>query len=852
MSSTFAKRLETFGDSIAIRTDEGATVSYSELAERSDAFARRLGGVRRLVLIEATNTLEPLIAYLGALRGDHPVILAAASSDNRRLVETFQPDAHFSKVDGSWQLRLDPSPPARLHPELAVLLSTSGTTGATKLVRLSASAIDANARSIIEYLGITTDDRAVTSLPFHYSYGLSVVNSHLMAGACLLLTDGSVVDAGFWSFLAEGEATSLAGVPYTYELLERIGFRAKIPRSLRTLTQAGGRLAPQLVTSLSEWASHNGLRFFVMYGQTEATARMAYLPPNIAAARPDAIGVPIPGGKFELLGEDGRLVAGADQSGELVYRGPNVMMGYAVKREDLARGADIGPLHTGDIAIRGADGIYKIVGRMSRFAKIFGLRISLDEVESRLRTLGHSGASASDDQAIYLAVLGEGDPEIIASHLSMAYKIPQAVFQISFCSDLPTLPSGKIDYQAILKSGKTNAPFPPAVPADQPIASAFARSFPRATVGPQDTFVTLGGDSLNYVSMSLELEQVLGFLPADWEQLTLAELAALTPRQGPQHWWSLRSIETEVVLRMLAILAVVVNHASDLVVGGGAEVLLILAGYNLSRYQASRLKIGESFTFVTSFMRRIILPYFLMLSLYLIAKRTFDFASLLMVSNFFGRYGSLIEPFWFLEVLLQSFLIVALLTQLKPVQLSISRNPWLFGLVFLGAAIAIKCAALALFHHEHLQNRTPDAALPLIALGWCAHNATTNHRRLLITLVILSFALLSLTGLSNLWFQYPYPSRISHAVWLSVCAVGLLWIRQVPLPTILHSVVASIAAASFYIYLAHVIPLWVIYWKLGVEDLAPNLVAAVSLGVGVWLLVERSTELRSRLSSRPT
>lgn len=848
---TFAHELQSFGEAVALRTEDGLAVSYRELAARADAFAAKLGQKRRLLLIEAENAIEPLVAYLGALRGGHPVILAAAGSDNERVVATFKPSATFIRKGETWDLQLGCGEEAPMHPDLSVLLSTSGTTGATKLVRLSGAAVDANARSIVEYLGIGADDRAITSLPFHYSYGLSVVNSHLMAGATVLLTDRSVVDPEFWAFASVGEATSLAGVPYTYELLERAGFRDKVLPALRTLTQAGGRLAPEAVQRIAEWSATRGIRFFVMYGQTEATARMAYLPPEVAASRPEAIGVAIPGGRFELVGEDGAAIQTPGQAGELVYYGPNVMMGYATAPADLAAGQELNALRTGDLAVRGADGLYRIVGRNSRFAKIFGLRISLDEVEAEVRRLGGSGVVVSDDEAIYVAVTSTSELRDLGQQLAARYKVPESIFQLTSWDDLPRLPSGKVDYQSILGASKAaGVPSARTGGAKEPIAAAFARSFPRAAIRARDSFVSLGGDSLNYVSISMEIEEALGYLPEDWEQRTIAQLASLSPRSLPLRWWSPRTIETEVVLRMLAILAVVVNHASDYVVGGGAEVLLILAGYNLSRYQAGRLQAGDSFEFVRSFARRIILPYFGLLCFYLLAKRTLDVPSLLMLSNFFGRFGSLIEPFWFLEVLLQSFLVIAIVAQLRPVQAAIANSPWRFGLACLAVTLLVKCGAVAVFHHEHLQNRTPDAALPLLALGWCVHNATTTWRRLLMTGVFLVFAALSMVGLDGLWFQYPFPSSISHAVWLCASAAGLLWIRRVPLPAALHSVVASIAAGSFYIYLVHVIPLWLLFWKAGIKDLTINLVASVALGLMVWWLVERSEEMRTKLLPR--
>ncbi len=260
-------------------------------------------------------------------------------------------------------------------------MTTSGSTGAPKLVRLSHRNVTSNAHAIIEYLGLDESDRGITSLPLHYCYGLSVLHSHLLAGASLVLTEASVVDPCFAAAMHHGQVTNLAGVPHTFDLLDRAGPDTIRTPSLRLVTQAGGRMAPERVT---EWVARTegwGAEFFVMYGQTEATARIAYLPPQLARRRPGAIGVPIPGGSIDVRPLGGSL----DGVGELVYRGPNVMLGYTCTGDDLALGTTLDELRTGDLARFDADaGVFEIVGRASRLVKPFGLRIDLDAIEREL------------------------------------------------------------------------------------------------------------------------------------------------------------------------------------------------------------------------------------------------------------------------------------------------------------------------------------------------------------------------------------------------------------------------------------------------------------------------------------
>jgi acyl-coenzyme A synthetase/AMP-(fatty) acid ligase len=238
-----------------------------------------------------------------------------------------------------------------------------------------------------------------------YCYGLSVINSYLLRGASVVLTTRSVADPAFWDLFREVGATSLAGVPYTFDLLDRLGFEWMRLPSLRYVTQAGGRLAPDRVRRYAELGRRDGWEFFVMYGQTEATARMAYLPPRLVTSHPRAIGLAIPDGSFRLAPVPGHP---EPDTGELVYDGPNVMLGYAETAADLSLGRTTTELHTGDLARRTAAGLYEIVGRRSGFVKVFGLRIDLQQVETALERRGLVAACAGEDGELVVVLEAGG------------------------------------------------------------------------------------------------------------------------------------------------------------------------------------------------------------------------------------------------------------------------------------------------------------------------------------------------------------------------------------------------------------------------------------------------------------
>ena len=413
----FWNTLERFGERTALITETGEHIAYNALLARADEIAGAAGS-RCLAFLMCRNCADAAAGYVGFLRrGIVPVLLAENldTSMLEGLLESYRP-AYFylpsekaSELSGAmvWRgesytlLRLPYEQDYKLPEELALLLTTSGSTGSPKLVRQSGRNIEANTRSIAEYLGILSEDRAITTLPMQYTYGLSILQSHLSVGAAVILTDKTLMDKEFWALLKEQKATTFGGVPYIYEMLKKLRFdRMNLP-SLRYLTQAGGKLPKELAEEFIQTCKRKNMKFIVMYGQTEATARMAYLPWEHAESHAASIGIAIPGGEFWLADPEGAPILEPETTGELVYRGPNVTLGYAENRFDLCKpDENHGELRTGDMAKRDAKGFYYIVGRKKRFLKLFGSRVNLDEVEGLLNRAGIPCACAGVDDRL--------------------------------------------------------------------------------------------------------------------------------------------------------------------------------------------------------------------------------------------------------------------------------------------------------------------------------------------------------------------------------------------------------------------------------------------------------------------
>ena len=418
-----------------IDASTGRSWTHAELSQEVEATARRLEGARSVVLCRAALTPGSVVGYLGALAAGHAVALVDDALDPDALdeiVRRYEP--RFVLTPDGVAQELDVPDGPEPHPDLALLLSTSGTTGSPKLVRLSANALLANARAIATYLELDADERAIASLPLHYCYGLSVLHSHLYVGGSVVLPAGGLTNPAFWEAADRYGCTSLAGVPHSYALLRTMGRTERPPATLRTMTQAGGRLHPDVVRELAGTLRRRSGRFFVMYGQTEATARMAYLPPEQAEVRPDSIGIPIPGGRLEV-----------DASGELVYRGENVMMGYATERVHLALGDERGGvLRTGDLGHQDDEGFFYLTGRVARFAKPLGLRVSLDEVEQALPW--RAAAVERDERVISVFVEGGEDPQAVRALLARRFRLPPRTFDVRDVDELPVTGAGKVDY----------------------------------------------------------------------------------------------------------------------------------------------------------------------------------------------------------------------------------------------------------------------------------------------------------------------------------------------------------------------------------------------------------------------
>ncbi len=447
--------LERFADRLALIASNGQQYSYKWLLEYGDAVAQQ-AVERSLVFLIGSNTPQCIAGYVGFIRrGVVPVLINHTVSQEMvdQLIDAYKPEYVFRSGDsGDYELITlqNEETPKALYPELGLILTTSGSTGSPKFVRLTYENLFSNAESIAEYLEIASDDRAITTLPMTYSYGLSIINSHLITGACIILTDAPIIGKDFWTLFKEQNPTTFGGVPFVYDMLKKLRFARMNCPSLKYITQAGGHLSEDLVKEYEDICKQKGIKFIVMYGQTEATARMAYMPWDKLEGRENSIGIAIPRGEFFLIDDEGEVIDQPDVPGELCYRGANVSLGYATCRDELANGDDNGGvLHTGDVAKRDAEGFYYIVGRKKRFLKIYGNRVNLDEVQTLLLKRGIESACVGKDDAMKVYVVTGTDCNAVRQLLAELTHLNQSAFTVLNIDAIPRNDAGKILYSKL-------------------------------------------------------------------------------------------------------------------------------------------------------------------------------------------------------------------------------------------------------------------------------------------------------------------------------------------------------------------------------------------------------------------
>ena len=451
-------------EAVAAIDAQGSQLTYGGLRDFA-VQAGMLMPARSLFFLLVENNVGGIAWTIGNIcAGNVPLILNAHLDEGlyKSLFELYQPpfvcvpEAMAERFDYEvvltcfgYTLMKTGCEACPLHEDLSHLLPTSGSTGSPKLVRHQYANIEAAALNISTFFELTENDRPLMVLPLYYTMGLSMVFSHLYVGATILITNQSMTDRNFWRFMKEEHATSFTGVPYSYEILNLMRFfRMDLP-DLTLLTQGGGRMTKELNLKFAEFCRDNGKRWIATYGQSECTARMAWLPAKWAVEKVGSIGIAVPNGELSLIDMDGQPITAPHTEGEMCYRGKNVTMGYARKRDDLLLGDERhGFIRTGDLAYFDEDGCYYIVGRMGRFLKLFGMRVGLDECERIVKGAfpGLECACVGTDEKMLVYLTDESYKDRVKEELVNRLKLVATSFEVRIIPAIPKNEAGKTLY----------------------------------------------------------------------------------------------------------------------------------------------------------------------------------------------------------------------------------------------------------------------------------------------------------------------------------------------------------------------------------------------------------------------
>ena len=313
-----------------------------------------------------------------------------------------------------------------------ILISSSGTTGNPKFIRLTRKNITTNAASIVKSLNISSKHKTITTMPMGYSYGLSIINSHILSGATITINQNTIFEKKFWEKLKENEIYSFAGVPQFYEFLKNIKFHLFNLPKLKYITVAGGHLDLNIKKYFISLSKKKKIKFFTMYGQAEAAPRISCLNPALNPSKINSIGRPINGVKLLLIDNKNKQIKKTNKNGEILVLGKNVCLGYARKYSDLYKGDENNSsLKTGDIGYFDRQNYFYIIGRKKKISKIFGIRIDLNDIEKFLKVKNIISLCEPNNKKLIVKIMNNYDKKIIRNLINKRFKINKNYIEIN-------------------------------------------------------------------------------------------------------------------------------------------------------------------------------------------------------------------------------------------------------------------------------------------------------------------------------------------------------------------------------------------------------------------------------------
>ena len=767
--------------------------------------------------------------------------------------------------------------PRGADTDMAGILYTSGSTGEPKGVMLSHKNFVARAKCVSEYLDLGPDDKILHLPHYSFGFGLDQLFNGFYAGATGVLHN-YVTPQALMKLMLEERITGLAGVPTALVALTALDWPLAIREHLRYIAAAGGRMPESATRSLRCLAPE--ARIFLMYGQTE-TLRSTFLPPSEVDYHPNSMGRPIACSKIYVVRADGTL-CGPNEPGELVQTGDTVALGYWNDPERTAQIFRPAPAQTapggqpeigvwsGDMVSYDEDGRFYYIGRQDDLIKTSGYRVSPTEIEDVLYASGLVNMAAvvgvkhADLGQVVIAFVttpgnGSLDRDGLLAYCRRelpGYMLP---YQIIHRDALPLNANSKLDrrrlvteygdqlYDTVLERPRATLDVPATEKSDlvtraleflgmrrrtsASIADIFASAFNLKFVDEQKSFSSLGGDSLSYVDVSTALEDYIGHVPQNWENMSIAEL-----EQIPRSNSSSTTIAPDVLLRAAAIFGVVALHNRYSSVAGGPSLLFVLSGLSFARF-AWNGDPGQVRRSIFGTMMKVVIPTMLMLLMFFVGDGIFHWSTIFFYDNLLEPESPLWwEGAWFVQVLFQILLFMGALAFIPGAAPFGEKHRYAFGIVLTAGAFLLHyIMALTVHAPTMMFGHLPQFFLWQFALGWLVFSAKSQLQRV-IAFAILFACMGALTTINGLTGDYLLQHHAPY--WLGLGTLLLLWMPPVPLPRILAAPIVTIAKSTLFIYLFH----WpfdvVAYRWLHINGGPLGIIIGFGGGLAVWALYE--------------
>ena len=449
---------------------ENNEYKFNDIKKFSEKLKKKIKK-KNLILILCENSIECILGYLGFFINNQTILFVDLNTEKNllgKIIKKYSPDfiwapktkkknfnkkytSHFDYL--SYCLfKIKKKNHILINDNLCLLVPTSGSMGSPKLVKQTYKNIKENTNSILKYLKIKESDKTIMNLPLSYTYGISIINTHLKVGSPIVITKYTILQKKFWKLFELNKISVLNGVPYTYEILDKLNFFKNYKKNLKIITQAGGKLPDNLQKKINSYCLKYNTKFYIMYGQSEATTRISFLPFRKNKVKIGSIGKPIHKGKIFLKDRLGNIINKPNLIGKIFYTGPNVCSGYSYNRADLNKEDKWkGIIDTGDLGKKDSEGYYYITGREKRISKIYGHSLNLDEIELMIKNYLNENdiAVRGNDKFIYIYYSKKKIINKLKKFIFKKIKINSIVFNFKYLKKIPKLVSGKINYKKL-------------------------------------------------------------------------------------------------------------------------------------------------------------------------------------------------------------------------------------------------------------------------------------------------------------------------------------------------------------------------------------------------------------------